>query len=446
MTLANRHAAPPSGGAASRQEEQVIARVRDGRDELLDLVGELVAFDTTSREPGDPARDEARLQELLASRLRVLGAAVDVWEPEPTGTGNRFVPDGLDFRGRPQLLARLAGTSRAATLLLNGHIDAVTPGEISRWASHPFRAEVRDGQLYGRGVADMKGGIAAMLFALECLDRERVRLESDVVFCTNTDEESSGAGGHAVVAHGLSADAGICAEPTGFDVWTACRGTWMAKVTVLGRTGHAEMTHPHWSAGGAVNAIEKLPIVLESIREMREDWRRRPDHQHPLLSPGDIVPTVVHGGEWIVTYPESCSLTMDVTYLPCHVDAAGSGASVGHEVMGRINAAARADLWLAEHPPRWEFICDTVPAEVPSDSPLVRLLLDAAGAIGREGAVAGLDSWHDAATYTRSGVPTVSFGPTGMKTAHTVNEHVPVDGLVDYCCAIALAIMRYCGS
>jgi acetylornithine deacetylase len=443
-TLGEQRAAV-SGAVVSRQEEQVIARVREGCDELLDLVGQLVAFDTTSREPGDPARDEVRLQELLASRLRAVGAEVDLWEPEPTGTGNRFVPDGLDFQGRPQLLAHLSGRSHARSLLLNGHIDAVTPGEISRWTSHPFRTEVRDGQLYGRGVADMKGGIAAMLFALECLNREGIQLGEDIVFCTNTDEESSGAGGYAVVGHGLSADAGICAEPTGFNVWTACRGTWMATMTLLGRTGHAEMTHPHWSQGGAVNAIEKLPIVLQSISAMREDWRRRPDHQHPLLNPGDIVPTVVRGGEWIVTYPESCSLTVDVTYLPSHVDAAGSGGRVAREVMGRINAAAQTDLWLAEHPLLWQFICDTVPAEVPSDLPLVGLLLEAATAVGRTGAIGGLDSWHDAATYTRFGIPTVSFGPLGVETAHTVNEHMPVDSLVDYCCAVALAAMRFHG-
>ena len=113
--------------------------------------------------------------------------------------------------------------------------------------------------------------------------------------------------------------------------------------------------------------------------------------------------------------------------------------------MSRINAAAQADLWLAEHPPEWQFICDTVPAEVPSSLPLVGILLDAANAVGHKAAVAGLDSWHDAATYTRFGVPTVSFGPQGMETAHAVDEHVPVAALADYCCAIALAVMRYSG-
>ena len=86
----------------------------------------------------------------------------------------------------------------------------------------------------------MKGGLAALLYALECVSREDVGLQGDVLFCANTDEESSGAGGYAVVARKPQADGGICAESTGFGVWAACRGTWMATVTIPGRAGHAE--------------------------------------------------------------------------------------------------------------------------------------------------------------------------------------------------------------
>ena len=124
-------------------EEKIIALVRDGRDELVELVTQLVALDTTARAVGDPPRDEARLQETLAARLRTVGADVDVWEPEPTGKGNRFVPDDLDFKGRPQLAARLRGKGGGRSLLLNGHIDAVTPGPRGDWRTDPFRSSRR---------------------------------------------------------------------------------------------------------------------------------------------------------------------------------------------------------------------------------------------------------------------------------------------------------------
>ena len=104
------------------------------------LASDLVAFDTTARNVGDPPRQEAELQEYLRRRLAALGADVDVWEPEPTGTGNRVVPDGLDFDGRPQLAARLRGAGGGRSLLLNGHIDAVSYEPLEQLDEPPARA------------------------------------------------------------------------------------------------------------------------------------------------------------------------------------------------------------------------------------------------------------------------------------------------------------------
>lgn len=427
-------------------EERVLARVRAGRDELVGLLTELIACDTTSREGNAPARDEARLQEILAARLRALGADVRVWEPDPVKPGETpACPFHLDFAGRPQLVARIAGSGGGRSLLLNGHIDAVPYGDAGRWASHPLKASVRDGRLYGRGANDMKGAVASFVHVLECLHAEGVRLAGHVVLATNTDEESTGTGGLRVAQSGVRADAGICGEPTGFDVWVACRGAISMVMTIRGRTGHAEMPQPNWRDGGAVNAIERLEVVLAAIRRLREDWRTRDDSRHPLLSTPDMVPTMVRGGEWPVTYPDLCTMTCDVEYLPARVDDCGWAQGVRDEVERVMGAAAAADLWLAGHPLTFEYLSETVPAEVPVDHEIVQLPLRCAAEIGRRGHVSGLDSWHDAATFTRFGTPTVSFGPGGFETAHREDEYVPVDDLVDHAGAVALVAMRYCG-
>ena len=428
-------------------EEQVVAAVRQGRDELVALVSDLVAFDTTARNIGDPPRQETELQEYLRRRLAALGADVDVWEPEPTGAGNRVVPDGLDFDGRPQLAARLRGAGGGRSLLLNGHIDAVSYEPLERWASHPLAPEVRDGQLYGRGSCDMKGGIAGMLFALETVTRLGAKLAGDVVFCTNTDEESSGAGSYACAARGVRADAGLCAEPTGFDVWVACRGGVNPVVRTLGRSGHAEMHHPHWRDGGPVNAIDKMELVLASLRALREDWASGPQFDHPYLHRPHVIPTLIKGGEWMVTYPSSCEATLSVVYMPGQVDGERGGQDVFDEVEAWVRASAEQDDWLAEHPPEWEWPCDIVPAEVPDDHPIVTDTLAAGADVGRPGRISGLDSWHDAAVYTRvAGTPTVSFGPGDLTKAHTIDECVPVADLVDHAAAVALMLLRWCGA
>jgi acetylornithine deacetylase len=430
----------------SALEEHVVAAVREGERELVGLVSDLVAFDTTARNVGDPPRQEAELQEYLRGRLAALGAEVEVWEPEPTGSGNRVVPDGLDFTGRPQLAARLRGAGGGRSLLLNGHIDAVSYEPLDHWAGHPLKPEVRDGQLYGRGSCDMKGGIAGMLLALETVTRLGAKLAGDVVFCTDTDEESSGAGAYACAAHGVRADAGLCAEPTGFDVWVACRGGVNPVVRTIGRTGHAEMHHPHWREGGPVNAIDKMEQVLASLRALREDWAGRPEFEHAYLHKPHVLPTVIKGGEWMVTYPSSCEAVLSVVYMPGQVNGDRGGQDVFDEVESWVKAATDQDDWLAEHPPEWEWPCDIVPAEVPDDHPIVRDTLAAAADVGRPGAIGGLDSWHDAAVFTRvAGTPTVSFGPGDLTKAHTIDESVPVADLVDHAAAVALMLLRWCG-
>ena len=428
------------------QEERILEAVRDARDEIVALASELIAYDTTARNPGDPARQEAELQASLARRLAGAGASVDVWEPEPTAPDSRFLPPSLDFAGRPQLAATFTGAGGGRSLMLNGHIDAVDAGDASLWTSPPLTPQIRDGRLYGRGAADMKGGIAAYVIAAEILARTGVRLAGDLIVSTNTDEESSGAGGFALVQRGLRADACMVAEPTDFSAWVSCRGTVTPTIVVEGRAGHAELRQPHWRSGGAVNAIEKMGLVLDAVRTLRDEWRDRDDHKHPLLPAGDIVPTVVHGGNWMVTYPERCELVVDITYLPGHVDAQGSGRAVEREVTDWILAATAADPWLALHPPRFEWTVDVVPAEIPVDHPLVELSLGIGGLLGRPGTVSALDSWHDAATFTRwAQTPSFSYGPGGMMTAHAVDEYVPVDDLVELAAATALTAMRWCG-
>ena len=437
----------------SDAEQRVCEVIEAGRERLVRLASDLIAFDTTARQVGEQARDEALLQDYLASRLRAVGADVDVWEPDGAAmAGMPLVPPGLDFEGRPQLIARVAGRGGGRSLVFNGHIDVVSAEPRVEWSSDPFVAVVRGGRLYGRGACDMKGGIAAMVFAVETLVSSGVRLAGDVLVATNTDEESSGAGGTALVEHGLRADAGVVTEPTGFQVWIACRGSEYGVVRVPGRPGHAEVRQPDWRMGGAVNAIEKSIVVLDAIASLRRTWGGRPELTHALLSPPSLLPTLAHAGEWPVTYPASCELTIAVMYLPAQADASGWGSDVRREVSEWIAREAAQDDWLREHPPAIEWWPNAVmPFEIPSAEPVVGVLMETTADVGRPGRLGGLDSWYDGATLTQlAGIPSVGYGPPGfdadgVSVAHMIDEYVPVDGLVSCAQGLAVAAMRFCG-
>jgi len=434
-------------------EHRVCEAIEAGRDELVELAGALIGFDTTARQVGEPCREEAALQGYLAERLAAAGASVDVWEPDASAlAGMPLVPPGLSFEGRPQLIARMRGRGGGRSLVFNGHIDVVSPEPRSEWASDPFVASVRDGRLYGRGACDMKGGIAAMVFAVETLSSLGVSLDGDLLVATNTDEESSGAGGTALVEHGLRADAGVVTEPTGFQTWIACRGSDYGVVTVPGRPGHAEVRQPDWRLGGAVNAIEKAVVVLDAIASLRSEWGARPEYAHPLLSPPSLLPTLARAGEWAVTYPASCALTIAVMYLPAQADPSGWGSEVRAEVEQWIATETSKDDWLREHPPVIEWWPNPVmPFEISPDEPIVSVMQQATADIGRPGRLGGLDSWYDGATLTQlAGIPSIGYGPPGfdadgVSVAHMIDEYVPVDGLVASAQALAVAAMRFCG-
>ncbi len=410
-------------------DKRILDTVADGRDELVELATRLIAFDTTARSPGEPARDEAALQRYLADRLAAAGAAVDLWEPDAGDvSGTRQIPEPVEFAGRPQLAATFPGSGGGRSLLLNGHIDVVPSDPRERWTSDPNRAAVRDGNLYGRGACDMKGGVAAMVFAAEVLARLGVRLRGDLIVNTVTDEESSGAGGLAAVRHGIRADAGIVTEPTAFKLWTCCRGSLSPTITVEGRPGHAEMAQPHWREGGAVNAIEKLSVVLGAVRTLRESWLLSPAQRHPHLSPGDIVP---------------CELM----YLPGRADGDGWGTEVEAEVAAWILDHCAGDEWLAEHPPQISWDLDIPPYQVDAGHPIVATMLEASTIAGEPSRLSGLDSWFDAASFSRlGGTPCVGWGPRSIAWAHTIDEYVPVDDLVRCAQGLALAAIRYCGA
>ncbi|HEY8584679.1 MAG TPA: M20/M25/M40 family metallo-hydrolase [Capillimicrobium sp.] len=422
-------------------ERALLAAVEERRDEIVALLGELIACDTTAGAGGD----ERRLQELLGARLERAGAAVDVWVPgDDVVAGSRQVPDGFSFAGRPQMAARFAGAGGGGgrSLLFNGHVDVVPAGDRAVWSSDPFTATVRDGRVVGRGACDMKGGVAAMVVAAEAL-AARDGLAGELIVCTVTDEEETGAGGIAAVARGVRADAGMIPEPTSFDAWVACRGDVICEIEVPGRLGHAGIEHP---PGDAVNAVDKARLVMNALAALHDAHRDEPSHRHAYLSPGHVVPTRVRGGDWPVNVPESCTLTYHVAYLPAHADADGWGTGVEAEVEAAVARAAAADPWLAAHPPRVRWTLDIPAAEVAEDEPIVDLALGAAADVGRAGRRAGLDSWHDGATFTRFGAtPTIAIGPRSIDRAHTVDEHVPIDDLVECAKLYALAAARFCG-
>jgi len=184
---------------------------------------------------------------------------------------------------------------------------------------------VEDGRLYGRGSADMKGGLAAMLLAMETLAARGRVLKGDVIFSAVADEETGAAGSVRLVADGLMNGVGavVIGEPTGFHVYIAQKGTFWLEVETLGKTAHGSM--PHLGR----NAIMDMQAVLDEMAKIE-----MPEGPDPLLGRATLNVGMIHGGVGPNVVPDSCRASLDIR-LPAGVSQRG--------MMGQLEAAvARA--------------------------------------------------------------------------------------------------------
>lgn len=421
------------------------------RDALVALLADLLRFDTTCIEPATQRgvrNGEADCQDYLRARLARLGAEVTPIEPDPARfAGHPMMPPGHHWDGRPMTLARIRGTGGGRNVVINGHLDVVSAEPRGDWSAPPFAGEVVGARVVGRGASDMKGGIAAALFALEALHATGVRLAGDVWVQLVTDEETNGMGTVAMLEHQPPAAAAIVPEPSHFDAWVACRGVLYGQVVIEGRPAHAEQPQPDWREGGAIGAIERLAPVLDAMRAYNAAREHDPARRHELLAPPVVVPTLVEGGEFIASFPRYCRLTFDATYLPADADEHGYGSRARARLREAIDAAVAADDWLAAHPLRWSWTTDYPPYELSGGEQLLAALGDAGHAIGRSVGRAGLNAWHDAASIGRlAGIPAVSCGPGRIEQAHTIDESISLRDLTDGASFFAEALQRFCGT
>ena len=212
-------------------------------------------------------------------------------------------PFSWDVAGKTSVVANWEPAAPAAgrSLILNGHIDVVSPEPISLWSSEPFTAR-RDGDwLYGRGAGDMKSGLAAMVGAVRGLQRlglepcGRVQLQSVV------EEECTGNGALACVLAGHIADAAILTEPTRGAVWNAQVGVLWFQVRVVGLPAHAG------DAADGANAIEASVAVIEALRTLEAELNVvKPPLYAAYPHPINLNVGMIRGGDWPSTVAGEC--------------------------------------------------------------------------------------------------------------------------------------------
>lgn len=415
----------------------IAQAVDELRPDLVAFLQELVRFSSL------PNREGAA-QALIADKLRSLGLDVEILTTNFDDLVGHpaFDDDGFSRDSRVNVVARWAGKGGDAqgSLLLNGHVDVVSPGDLALWTDDPWSGVVQDGRLYGRGSCDMKAGLTTGIFAIETLQRMDYRPARDLLFSSVIGEESGGVGALTTIVHGVRADGVIVLEPTRAAICPVQAGALTFRLIVPGRAAHGAAKNEGVSAIGAF-----LPLY-QAIEEL--DKQRHRNYTNPLYpNPTNIAPIsigTVRSGEWHSTVPESL-----VAEGRCGVFPGESPAHVRALLEKTVAQAASADPWLVAHPPRIEWFegqfesCTT-----PVDHPLLTTLAAAHRQVhGVDPAIEGVPYGADLRLFVNhAGMPGVLYGAGDVRLAHAANEWVNIDDVTATVKTIAGVVVAWCGT
>jgi acetylornithine deacetylase len=308
--------------------------------------------------------------------------------------------------GRDNLVAQLSWPGAGRAVLLEAHQDTVP---IDGMTIPPFDAEVRDGRLYGRGACDVKGGMAAILAAMERLAIEKPRGAASIVAAFTVDEESGFMGVRRLAGNlPVGVSFAVVAEPTGLEVVVAHKGLVRWRVRTRGRSCHSARP------SDGVNAIYRMAPVLAALEEYAGSLSAGPSH--PLLGSPTLSIGVIRGGTSVNTVPGSCEIEIDRRLLP------GEDPALAVDHCRRYLAGRLPDADM-EVEPAW--ITDAA-LDTPTDSAAVQTVLAAVRKVRGRAEPVGVPYGTDASKLAEAGLPSIVLGPGDIAQAHTVDEWIDV--------------------
>ncbi|KAF5677330.1 diaminopropionate ammonia-lyase [Fusarium heterosporum] len=343
---------------------------------------------------------------LTQTLVRINSASPDLGStPGPGETAiARYVAAWLEHRdiethwveytkGRPSVVGVARGSGGGKSLMFNGHIDTVT---LSGYVDDPVSGKIVDERLYGRGSADMKGGVAAAMIALA--NAKTLGLRGDVIFTGVADEESLSKGTEDILRAGWRADAAIVSEPTNLEISHAHKGYCHIEVTIHGLAAHGSRSDL------GIDAIVHAGHFLVEFGRYVKRLQEGPGDA--TLGTGTAHASTISGGEEASSYPARCTIIAERRTIPGEANEVVQRefddiiAKVAKEVP---NFKAEANI-VFSRPPQF----------TPADHPFTQLVSGIVGkATGEEPIISGAPYWTDCALLAEKGIVPLLWGPKG---------------------------------
>lgn len=361
----------------------------------INRLSRLIAFDTTSR------HSNLALIHDCADYLESLGLKPWLSHNADQSKANLFAT-----------IAAADGNTEGG-LILSGHTDVV-PTDGQAWQSDPYRADIREGRLYGRGSADMKGFIAAVLAAAPAM--VQAGLKRPLHIALSYDEEIGCLGAPVMIAElqkrGLTPEHCIVGEPTSMRMVVAHKGIHTFRCAVHGKAAHSSLTPQ------GVNAIEYAAKLIVFINELAGRLKARhdtdPDYDVPFST---LSVNTIAGGIAGNIVPQLCEFEFDYRNLP-HMSPADITAPIEAHIrevlqpqMQAVDAACRIDMRHGEN----------VPAMPEAEAALLHDLITQ---LVQDSSRLKVAYATEGGQFQQAGIATVICGPGNIEQAHKADEFV----------------------
>lgn len=426
-------------------ETSIDQWVNTHTEELIQLVETLIRFPSVNRAPEG---DEAEAQKFIEDMLRGMKLDVDVFLPTdvPELATHPALWEGRDYTNRPNVVGTLKGENAGAgkSLLFSSHVDVVAPSRGGRFDS--FTPVREDGKLYGRGSNDMKGGLAATIMAVKCLQELGVRLNGDVIVESVVDEEQGGSNGTlAARLRGHNADACIVPEPNAMMVSPAHKGGRIWDITLKGSPGMP------FGSDTLINPIFGMSRLVTAL----EDWadiRNRVTATPPLFqaAPGlPVLVTKVIAGEFEPgagdAVPASAMMEIWVEEYPGTSEAEHYARLIDYlqTIAKQHPSIAKCEMTIT---PITRFLPGSEIPESGAKHEIVQTVSRAfAETMGQPAEIRGAPFACDVFVFNQiANIPCVILGPHGGN-AHSYDEWVIMDDLVALTKIFARTAVEWCG-
>ncbi len=386
------------------------------------------------------AGNESDAQRAVAGIMADIGLQTDVWPIDlPALKCHPAASWEIDREEALGVTGRLTGNGSGRSLVLNGHVDVVPPGDISLWTHPPLDPVIKEGRLYGRGSLDMKGQIAAGLAALKAVSDARINLAGSVRFQSVIAEEDGGLGTLAAILREGETDGAIVLEPTNLTVASVQAGCINFRIHVPGRAAHGAVRDEGVSAFKNAFGLYRAIEDLETSRNLNND----PD---PLFAdytiPFPISIGTVSGGDWASSVPDHVSME---GRMGVHPDESLEDAR--SEFEAAVEKAAQANPFLSEHPPVVEWWGGRFfPARTNTNDLLIQRLCESVEREpGHVAAIRGVTFGADAGLFKRLlDKPVALFGAGDIRRAHRPDEWIEIHQLESMARILSRAIVHFC--